>query len=123
MKLKASDHIAMKDKASNKFYWATKRFFDLAVAIVLVIVLFWIFPLLWFVIRFTSEGAPIFAQNRLGKNMRVYKCYKFRTMEVGTPERGTHEISRDSVTNIGRILRATKLDELPQLWNLSLIHI
>lgn len=68
-------------------------------------------------IRFTSPGPAIFAQKRIGLKGREFTCYKLRTMAANTRQAATHEISADSVTGIGRILRKTKLDELPQLYN------
>jgi O-antigen biosynthesis protein WbqP len=68
-------------------------------------------------IRLDSPGAAIFRQKRVGRNRKPFICYKLRTMAAGTKQAGTHEVSASSVTKIGRFLRATKLDEIPQLWN------
>lgn len=69
------------------------------------------------VIRLTSPGPALFAQRRVGWKGREFICYKLRTMATNTREAATHEISAASVTGIGRFLRKTKLDELPQLYN------
>ena len=73
--------------------------------------------LLIILILFVESGSPFFLQVRLGKDKKPFVLVKFRTMKKDAPVRPTHEISRDLVTPFGRVLRKTKLDELPQLWN------
>tara|TARA_R110001606_G_scaffold172539_2_gene318742 strand:- start:158 stop:652 length:495 start_codon:yes stop_codon:yes gene_type:complete len=69
-------------------------------------------------VKVSSPGPAIFAQRRVGKGRKIFTCYKFRTMSDGTKESATHEIQSSSVTPLGSFLRAVKLDELPQIFNI-----
>ncbi|TGQ51329.1 sugar transferase [Mesorhizobium sp. M1C.F.Ca.ET.193.01.1.1] len=68
-------------------------------------------------VRATSPGPAIFSQPRVGRDGALFACHKLRTMHRGTPSLPTHEAPARSVTAAGKVLRATKIDELPQLWN------
>lgn len=70
-----------------------------------------------FVLGLFDTGSPLFVQERVGRFRRPFKLVKFRTMSVGTPNVGSHEASASAITPFGKLLRKTKLDELPQLWN------
>jgi lipopolysaccharide/colanic/teichoic acid biosynthesis glycosyltransferase len=76
-------------------------------------------PLLIFIcaIVYIEEGQPIFRQMRLGRHRQPFALYKFRTMHRGTPETASHLVKSSAITRIGVLLRRSKLDELPQLWN------
>ncbi len=69
------------------------------------------------IIGYFDTGAPIFIQERVGKNKRPFKLIKFRTMSVGTKSVASHLVSTASITKLGSFLRKTKIDELPQLIN------
>ena len=66
---------------------------------------------------YIDSGSPFFLQQRLGRDEEVFMLIKFRTMLIGTPSVPSHLANPNSITKIGKYLRKTKLDELPQLWN------
>lgn len=105
-------------QSNNVVYKVVKRGTDLLFAVAVILLLWWALLIVWALVRLGSPGPGIFSQKRIGLHGQSFTCYKFRTMQEGTRQAGTHEVSQASVTQIGRFLRKTKFDELPQIWNI-----
>lgn len=73
--------------------------------------------LLLLVLGTLDTGSPLFRQVRVGRNRKPFTLWKFRTMRPGTASVATHLADASAITPLGTLLRRTKLDELPQLWN------
>ena len=97
-----------------------KRIFDLTTASVGLVLLSPLLLLISLLIRLDSPGPALFRQERIGRGFRPFRIYKFRTMVHDAPRQGgTITFGGDRrITRLGRVLRATKIDELPQLINI-----
>lgn len=94
-----------------------KRLFDVALALVAALPAALLCLVCVLAIRLEDAAPAVFRQVRVGRDRRPFTLYKLRTMSTGTGDRASHEVSEVQITRVGRILRRTKLDELPQLIN------
>lgn len=102
-------------------YKAFKRFCDIVVSLLGLIVLSPLMLIVAIAIKFESKGPVLFKQTRLGKDGREFQIYKFRSMCEGAENMGTGQYSFAGdmrVTKVGRFIRATSIDELPQFINI-----
>ena len=106
---------------SNTFNWITKRIVDIIGSLTGIIVFSVPMLIVALLIKLTSKGPIIFSQVRVGKNNKTFKMYKFRSMKVQTEEdeaKGWTTAGDPRVTGIGKFIRRTSIDELPQLFNI-----
>ncbi len=102
------------------FYIVSKRIIDIIGSLAGLILLSPLFLIVAILIKLDSNGPIIFKQVRIGKNGKKFNIYKFRSMKVEAPNLSTEEFknSFDFITKVGRIIRKTSIDELPQLVNI-----
>ena len=97
-----------------------KRFFDILICLIAIILLSPVWLIIAIAIKCDSKGPVLFVQERRTKGGRIFKMYKFRSMVVNAESMGAGLFNYENdprVTKVGRFLRNTSLDELPQLWN------
>lgn len=97
-----------------------KRFLDLVLSLMALIILMPLMVIIAIAIKLDSKGPVFFLQERLGKNGKVFKIIKFRTMIIGAEKKGLRISGKNDsrITKVGNLLRNTSLDEIPQLINI-----
>ena len=101
-------------------YSITKRLIDIVGSLCGIILLSPLFLIVAILIKLDSKGPVIFKQTRIGKDSKPFNIYKFRSMKVETPNLSTEEFKNasDFITRVGKFIRKTSIDELPQLVNI-----
>ena len=95
-----------------------KRVIDILISGVVLLLFWWVFAILVIVVR-ANLGAPVlFTQDRPGKNGKIFKLYKFRSMSNAKDKEGNLLPDKDRLNRFGRLLRSTSLDELPEIFNI-----
>ena len=110
----------------QKIYLPFKRFFDIFLCILTIIVFGLLYLVIAIIIKCSSKGPVFFKQQRVGKNKKLFNILKFRTMRIDTPKDvPTHLLENPDayITKIGRFLRKTSLDEIPQAFNIIAGHM
>jgi exopolysaccharide biosynthesis polyprenyl glycosylphosphotransferase len=111
----------MSNGSTKKYFWYAKRVVDIAASLCGICILFSLAPIVAAAIKLTSKGPVFYRQERIGRGGKTFRIAKFRTMVDGA-EKDTGPVWSDGenehrITVIGRVLRRTRLDELPQLVN------
>jgi len=98
-----------------------KRFFDIILSFLAIVLLSWLLILISIAIVINDPGPGLFRQKRVGKGKKLFKIWKFRSMKMSTPhDTPTHMLKNPQqyITRVGKLLRKTSLDELPQIFNI-----
>ncbi len=105
-------------KVLRNIYIVVKRIIDTVLASVLLIVLFIPFIIIGIAIKIEDKGPVFYTQDRVGKNLKLFKIYKFRSMKTNRKELEGNMSHEEMVTKVGKFIRKTSIDELPQLINI-----
>jgi len=103
-----------------------KRFFDIVLSFIAIVFLSWLFILTSIAVFIDDPGPILFKQKRVGKGKNFFMMWKFRTMKMSAPhDTPTHLLANPDqyITRVGKVLRRTSLDELPQLFNILIGHM
>ena len=98
----------------------SKRVFDIAAAVTLIVAFSWLLALTAIAVRLDSAGPSIYRQRRVGKDGKEFDIYKFRSMRADAEKEGAQwaKAGDDRITRVGRFIRRTRIDELPQAFNI-----
>lgn len=99
-------------------YDALKRFMDIAISLPFALISLLLYPLVWLAVKLDDDGPLFITQERVGKHGRIIRISKFRSMEKNNLDLGSTSHAENKVTYVGKILRNTRIDELPQLWSI-----
>jgi lipopolysaccharide/colanic/teichoic acid biosynthesis glycosyltransferase len=109
------------NEGNKRAYEIVKRSNDLAFAVILGLMSLLFYPFVIILIKATSEGSVFYKQSRIGQAGKIFQIIKFRTMNKDA-EKNTGAVWASNndprITKIGRFMRKTRIDELPQLWNI-----
>ncbi len=108
------------EKKKRKSIYASffKRFFDIICSVLALIIMSPMFLIVWICSKISIGGKAIFGQYRPGRNGKIFKLYKFRSMTNKTDGNGNLLPDEQRITKFGKIIRKLSLDELPQFWNI-----
>jgi exopolysaccharide biosynthesis polyprenyl glycosylphosphotransferase len=108
-------------EGSKKTYEEMKRFFDIIFAVIIGIITLPFFPVIALIIKMSSPGPIFYKQKRFGQNGKIFEIIKFRTMRTDAEKETGAVWAQENdprITFLGRLLRKTRIDELPQIWNI-----
>ena len=110
--------MSLEHKIKGPYEAFFKRFIDVVASGLIIVLFWWLYLILAVIVRFNLGSPIIFVQDRPGKNGKVFKLYKFRSMSDKRDENGELLPDKLRLNKFGRILRSTSLDELPELFNI-----
>ncbi len=112
--------LAIRPRTVSWWFKTIKRVFDITTSLLGLLITVFLFPIIAWRIKKTSQGPIIYRQERLGKNKKTFILYKFRTMFTNSEDDGPQLVAKGEdyrVTPVGHFLRKSHLDEIPQFWN------
>lgn len=112
-------NIDFKNRLNNPTNRLFKRILDLSLSLLFIILVApWLFPIISLIIIIDSKGPPFFIQKRTGRNRKTFYCIKFRTMVINDEaNRLQVQVDDNRITKVGKFLRESHIDELPQIFN------